>query len=190
MHTNATSLRSWLVLSLTLLTASLAGPAFAQDAWVRGEVRLNLRSGPGTQYRIIGGLTTGDGVTVTQRTESWTRVDTQDGKEGWIPVGFLEPEPPPTLRLEKLETEVVELRDQLEQTTQTAASLREANQTLTARDAGQRSEIENITLENMELRAGARWPEFIVGAAIFSVGMIVGAMVHRNSRRPTSRIRL
>ena len=47
---------------LTVLFATLAVlcvpalEAVAEQAWVRGEIRLNLRSGPGTQFRILGGV--------------------------------------------------------------------------------------------------------------------------------------
>ena len=41
------------------------------------------------------------------------------------------------------------------------------------------------------LRAGARYPEWIVGAAIFVIGMLVGAVARGNtSRRQSTRIRL
>jgi hypothetical protein len=65
------------------------------------------------------------------------------------------------------------------------------NEKLTSQDEGQRSEIDRLTRENYELRAGARWPEWIAGACLLSAGMIVGAILHRNSgRRPGPRIRL
>ena len=37
------------VAALCLLALLVAVPATAESAWVRGEVRLNLRSGPGNQ---------------------------------------------------------------------------------------------------------------------------------------------
>jgi hypothetical protein len=41
------------------------------------------------------------------------------------------------------------------------------------------------------LRAGSRYQEWITGALILALGMLIGAFLHRNStRRPSSRIRL
>ena len=61
--------------AVIVLTSSwgAAGEAASSDrAWVRAELRLNLRTGPGNKYRIVGALGTGDSVTVLKETENWT----------------------------------------------------------------------------------------------------------------------
>ncbi|MCG8587991.1 MAG: TIGR04211 family SH3 domain-containing protein [Proteobacteria bacterium] len=175
---------------LSLLVVFGAGVAHAQAAWVRGEVRLNLRTGPGQDYRILGVIKTGDEVRVLQRGENWTKIrSSADGKEGWIPGGYLQQEPPPAIRVTRLEAEVQDLRAQLQETTDAATVLREQNETIGARDAEQRQEIESLTMDNAELRAGSRWPELIAGASILAMGMVLGSWL-RSSRRQSSRIRL
>lgn len=175
-----------------LFTSVLTSTATAADiGWIRSYIRLNLRSGAGTQYKILGGVETGDELRVLSRGESWTRVQRVDGKIGWIPAGYLETQPPPTLRLQQLETETGSLRTDLEEIRTEASRLRESNATLTATDSGQREEIESLKLDNYELRAGSRYQEWITGGLILTIGMLVGAFLHRNStRRPSSRIRL
>ena len=168
-------------------------PASAQErAWVRGEIRLNLRSGPGTNFRILGGVSTGDGLSILNRGEGWTKVQLDDATQGWIPEGYLKPEPPPTIRLEQLDAEVTRLRGQLETTTTESDRLRSTNESFTESDGLQRAEIDRLILDNTKLRAGARYPELIAGASILAAGMILGAMLHKSSssRRPASRIRL
>ncbi len=183
---------SWvylLVLAGTLMLC--AGQAAAEAAWVRGGIRLNLRTEPGTQYRIIAGVSTGDAVTITGRVEGWTKVRLADGKEGWIPEGYLEAEPPPTVKLGQLTDEVTSLRAQLESSRARTTELEESNTTLAGRDDSQHSEINRLKVENTELRANKRWPEWITGASVLAVGMLLGAILHRNAtRRPSSRIRL
>ena len=50
-------------------------PAFAENAVVTGS-DVNLRSGPGTNYRIINCLAGGSSVNVTDRSnDSWYAVD-------------------------------------------------------------------------------------------------------------------
>lgn len=163
----------------------------AETGWVRGEVRLNLRSGAGTQYKILGTVETGDELVVLDTADSWTRVRTPDGRVGWIPAGYLETQPPPSLRLEKVETEAAALRAELEKLRAEASRLRESNASLSAADSGQREKIESLQVENYELRASSRYQEWITGAMILGLGMLIGALLHRNStRRPSSRIRL
>ena len=178
-----------LSLALTSISAEIAS---ADTGWVRGNIRLNLRAGAGTQFKILGAIETGDEMQVLTRGESWTRVrSVKDGKTGWIPAGYLETEPPPTLRLAQLETETSTLRSQLEEIRAEAAQLRESNATLGSTDSGQREQIESLKIENYELRAGSRYQEWITGALILATGMILGALLHRNStRRPSSRLRL
>jgi hypothetical protein len=187
-----TSTRMWAVIGGITAIVFLAGVAQAENAWIKGEVRLNLRTGPGNQFRIISGMTTGDAVTVIERGSGWTKIRKQDdGQLGWIPEGYLQPKPPPTVAVAMLEDQVSELTSKLEATTSEAAALRTNNEELAGRDGDQRTEIEQLTLEVMELSAGARWPEWITGASILLVGMLVGAILHRNStRRPSSRIRI
>ena len=176
---------------LALLLLSFAAAASANTGWVRGSIRLNLRSGAGTQFKIIGAVETGDELQVLKTGDSWTRVKTSEGKLGWIPGGYLETEPPATLRLAQVETEAATLRSQLEEIRSETSALRESNATLASTDSGQRQEIEALQIENYELRAGSRYQEWITGALILAFGMVVGAFLHRNStRRPSSRIRL
>ncbi len=179
------------IAALCFLALLAALPAAAESAWVRGEVRLNLRSGPGAQYRILGVVVTGDALQVMKRTENWTKVKTAEGEDGWIPGGYLDPQPPPTLRLEQLEAEVASLRDALEKADTETSTLRERSEKLSTNDSEQATEIERLTKENYRLRAGERWAEWITGALVLSTGMALGALLSRiSSRRHRQRLRL
>lgn len=177
-----------LVLATALVT--LAGGARAERAWVKDELRLNIRTGPGVQYRIVQGLGTGDVVEIIERGEGWTKVRV-NGIEGWIPGGYLQSDPPARVTLERHREESQGLQQRVDELAREASSLREDNQGLAQRDEGQRAEIAQLTQENMRLRAGARWPEWIAGAGLLCAGMTLGALLHRNAtRRPSPRIRL
>jgi SH3 domain protein len=178
-------------LALAAPLALLASESRAERAWVKDELRLNLRTGPGVQYRIRGAVKTGDAVEILSRGDSWTQIRVDEIGEGWIPVGYLQPTAPASLQLAQSEAEAAELRERVATLSRDATELRSANQTLSERDEGQKAEIERLVRENLKLRAGARWPEWIAGACILSVGMIIGSILHRNAtRRKTSRIRL
>jgi len=182
-------------LALLLVAAAalvmLAGVSHAERAWIKDELRLNIRTGPGVQYRILGVLGTGDSVEVVSRGEGWTQVRAPGGMGGWIPEGYLQAETPARILLERHEAETAELRTRFEKLSAEVVDLRSSNQQLSEQDSEQRAEIDLVTRENLELSAGARGPEWITGASILFVGAILGIIVHRSaSRRPSPRIRL
>jgi SH3 domain protein len=148
------------------------------------------RKGEGTQFRIIGGLQTGDAVEIISLGDGWTQVRTSDGTEGWVSAGFLEPEPPAVVELENLKGHTEKLQDEVAALNEEVAALTGSNEELAAKDDGQNNDIDRLTRENYELRAGARWPEWITGGAIVLLGMALGAILSRSSGRRQKRIRL
>jgi hypothetical protein len=139
----------------------------------------------------MGAFAPGDSVEVIAPGDSWPRVRDAEIGVGWIPAGFLQPEPPAAVRLERSETQTSELREELDSLTARAAELETQNAKLGEQDTSQRQQITELTRENLELRAGARWPEWITGAGILFAGMLMGAIVHAVSgRRQRPRIRL
>jgi SH3 domain protein len=175
-----------------VLLMALAGTARAADpSWVSGEVKLNLRRGPSTEYKIIDTVSSHQSVTVLGSEDGWTQIRLEDGREGWIPGGYLSREPPPAIRVERLETEARTLRERLEKTEDEAERLQAETRSLTTTDTEQRERIAQLTTDNHELRALVRWREWITGASILVVGMIAGALLRRSSsRRRNSRLRV
>ena len=175
-----------------VLTALLPTSGQAQEAWVMDkEVSLTLRTGAGTQYRIIGSLTTGDSATILTRGDGWTKVRTAEGKEGWVSAGFLQSSPPAGIELERLKQDAEDLRKQVAELSEKTVDLRASNDEIESKDEAQRLEIDQLTRENYRLRARARWPEWITGAGIVLVGMALGALLGRNAgRRRQPRVRL
>ena len=99
--------------------------------------------------------------------------------------------PPPAIRLAELEVHAAEIEEQLARVTAQASELGSANQELSAQDGDQQARIKSLTLENMELKAGARYPEWITGALIFASGMLLGAILRSSfAKRAPQRVRL
>ena len=178
--------------ALAALLCLGADTSRAERAWVKDEVRLNLRTGPGLEYRILGVMKTGDAAEILGREEGWTQVRVDGIGDGWMPEGYLIATPPARLRLAESEAELEGLRQRLASLDAKTQQLESTSAELATRDGERGEELARLTRENMQLRAGARWPEWITGACVLSAGMIVGAMLHRNtsSRRPASRVRL
>lgn len=164
----------------------LASASAAETGWVRG-APLNLRSGAGTEFRILAAVQPGQPLDILERDERWTRVRTREGKTGWISAGYLSPEAPPVARVTQLETEVARLRSTLEGGEAELVALRESNASLEGGDSAQRAEIERLSRIAMK----ARWAEWFTGALILSAGMVLGAILSRtSSRRRGTRLRL
>jgi uncharacterized protein YraI len=66
--------------------ATVAPPLTASTGFfATADFRVNVRSGPGTQYTILGQVRSGDALDITGRTENnqWLRVNF-NGQEGWV----------------------------------------------------------------------------------------------------------
>jgi SH3 domain protein len=183
-------MRSAVALGFLWVAAHLAvAPAHAE--WVRGEVQLNVRTGPGPDRKIIASIATGDRATVLEHGDGWTLVRIEDGQEGWIPAGFLNDQPPAAVRLERTETELKALQERLENTSKESNELRTNTGSLTAENRRLSVENERLDTENRDLKAGARWPEWIAGASILVMGMLMGAIMQTwTARRTQGRVRL
>jgi SH3 domain protein len=167
----------------------IAPLAHAEVGWVEDEVRLNLRTGPGNQYRIVDSIETGDSVEILERGDGWIQVKA-DGKQGWVPDGYLISDPPARVKLARIEAEAEQLRARAQQLNDDTEKLRGENLQLASRESEQRAELERLTRDNARLSAGVRWPEWIAGACILAVGMGLGALLRGSARRQTPKIRL
>ena len=175
--------------SLCLMLGSAL--AAAEEAWVGDDLRVNIRSGASNRYRVIGAIGTGDKVQILSRLEGWTQVRTDKIEDGWMPAGYLQSEPPARLILAERDRKIAELERRVEESTASESRVRLERDDLASRDAEQQSEISRLTRENLELRVGARWPEWLTGAGIVLVGMVLGSVVARGSnRRRQPRIKL
>jgi SH3 domain protein len=176
---------------LFVTAATLAAVAArAETAFVKDELRLNLRSGPTLEYRIKGFVKTGDQVTILSRREGWVQIRTDELGDGWVEDGFLSPDPPAAMRLARMEADTADARGKFSSLTDRVKQLESQNGELTESDKSQKEEINDLTRDNMELRAGARWPEWIAGASILAVGMLMGAILQSaNGRRARPKIR-
>lgn len=51
--------------------------------------RANLRSGPGSQYRLVGQASRGEVFRTVEKRSSWVRVAGEDGRKGWVALRLL-----------------------------------------------------------------------------------------------------
>jgi uncharacterized protein YgiM (DUF1202 family) len=164
-----------------------APAASGESAWIKDELIVNLRSDPKSGADTVQTVKTGDSVEVTKRRGEWAQVRTGrtgEEREGWIQATYLQPGPPATVLLARRQRELDKLSQQVADLTREAEELRKENAEL----GKQASDVAALQRENTQLRTH-RWPEWIAGAAILSVGMIAGRLMAGSGRRK-ARLRL
>ncbi|SEO93381.1 TIGR04211 family SH3 domain-containing protein [Aquisalimonas asiatica] len=84
----------------------LAIPAMvsAQDRFITDELGLDLRTGPGNQYRIERMVPAGTRVEVMDEASGWSQVRLPDGLEGWVLTRMLTDQPSARVRLSRSES--------------------------------------------------------------------------------------
>ena len=165
-------------------------PAPAEAAWVRPELKVNFRASPSNQATPLGIVSTGDEVTVLERRAGWARIEAPGGETGWLSESVLDSDAPPLQRIEELERERTELRQELAAAQSEIVGLEQRQQELRARDEERETLLQQLDEENRVLRAGERWPFMIMGAAILGAGFIGGLLMRGGAaRRSSSRIR-
>jgi SH3 domain protein len=133
------------MLLLTIITAT--SYAAVEKRYVGDKIWLQLRSGPGNDFRILKALPSGEHLIFREQTEdkNYTKVTTDKGVEGWVLSRFLEDEPVAKEKLILSQRELVKVKAELNTLKQQTNTLSEEKSSL----SGDRSSLtrENKTLE-------------------------------------------
>lgn len=130
------------VLVTLLFTASLL---HAETRYVSDRLEITLRSGPGTQYKILELLTSGQTVQILDAGPEWSRVRVGRETEGWVLNRYLMDNPTARIQLERLESRHRTLVER-------SAALEEENQRLKARNAQLSEALATQEKESRQLR--------------------------------------
>ena len=101
-----------LCIGLFLSSSGLvASGAAAEVRFVRPSVEVPVRSGQGTEYRIVKLVKDGDQVELLEVDDAWARIRVGETTEGWLPKRFLGTEAPPVKLVQILRTENEQLKE-------------------------------------------------------------------------------
>jgi SH3 domain protein len=104
-----------LLIGLLLIITSIQA-AQARTVWVDDKLYLPVRSGAGTQYRIIeNALPSGTALEVLQEGDGYTKVRTPKGTEGWVSSQYLSNTPIAADRLKQANRQLEQTRKELSQ---------------------------------------------------------------------------
>lgn len=167
------------------LLLSLA-PHDATGDWVRDQLYVALREGPGVDHVRVKTLSSGDEVRVLTARGEWTKVKTSEGSSGWVPSKYLQPTPPAAQALPQVKRELGKAQQRiagLEKQLDAQTVALEEHETL-------RTEVAKLENENAAMAGSSRWRTLAAGGVIVLLGMAIGAFVPRSRPDRPRRLRL
>lgn len=202
-------LMAGLAVGLGLLGVGEAAWAQAAQStqWVADDLTTFVRSGPSNEYRIVGTLSSGAGVTVLETNGDYSRVRAGDGDEVWIRSDQLQDERSLTERVPELRSRVDSLSSQLESIngewegrvatmTETLETRQQRIADLESRNAALDSQLSQsqASLRQLKARLDTQKEDllmryFMYGGGVAGAGLVVGLLVPHLPRRRSKRDR-
>lgn len=132
--------------ALTAILILATTTAFGATRYVTDELRVSVRTGAGSQYRIVEVLDSGMRVETLQTEGEWAEVRTPEGNTGWMRSQYLIEQP---IAAERLRTARAELEDARERITELEEALAQAQEDT----ASARERVESLSAENESLES-------------------------------------
>jgi len=102
------------LLALCLILVTTAVSVYADTRYVSDELIITMRVGAGVDYRIIRSLKAETPLEVLEETGEYYRVQTKDGKEGWVLKQYITADIPKTIIIAGLRKEIEKLKGDME----------------------------------------------------------------------------
>ncbi len=140
-------------LTIFILSLLVLFPAVAEKRYVSDTLIINLRTGPGNDFRILKGLRSGSHLEFIEDNieKKFTKVATDKGLEGWVPTRFLINEPISFEKLilaqrelDKTKADLSELKSKHSEAKKQLASTKRSSKNLTEDRQKQAKELAHI----------------------------------------------
>jgi SH3 domain protein len=187
--------------SALLLALVLTSPAAAQERqqYISDEITLTLRDGPRNDATYLGTVKSGDRVALLESLgpQSFARIRTGDGREGWITARYLTDEPAARTALNGVRRDLDQARARIRELeselgkSQTALDKARPALELAGQNDQLRAQIEALQRSGQEAEQRfnehkARRRTMLTGAALVGAGILCGLILPwmlRSSRR-------
>ena len=130
----------------------LTGNVFAEDMYVTDSLKLTLRSGPSTEYKILAVIDSGQQVEIVERGDEWSIVRLPDGKEGHVLTRYLTTDPPSSVQLERLRIKYDNLTKQSGSLIEDNDKFKSENEQLKAKLSASEAALEKLKNDYESLR--------------------------------------
>jgi SH3 domain protein len=130
-----------LFLSFCLLFLLCATSSMAQTWYIKPTAEIPLRRGQGTDYKILAIVSDGVAVSITEEDDTWAKVTTENGEEGWILKRYLTQDVPLDKVVAALRAENTNLKEKVTTIQQQNADLQRLKTALEETLANNKSEL-------------------------------------------------
>lgn len=120
----------FVLLCLLLMGATLSA---AETMYVSEDFEITMRTGPGTDHKIIAMVPSGRMMEVLNRGDDWSEVQLPSGKQGWVLTRYLTGRVPNSIQLSQLEVKHSDVLARNKEIQQKLADLTSQNRDLSAR---------------------------------------------------------
>jgi SH3 domain protein len=141
---------------LLLLASGIAGAA---PRYVTDELRISVRTGQGTQYRIVEVIDSGTQVETLADEGDWVRVRTPEGNTGWVLGQYLTETPIAADRLERARADLEAATTRVADLEQALADARGRIEALRERNASLEDELQAAREKLSRAEEGLRLEE-------------------------------
>ena len=148
----STKIGTLVLIGLLMVAANSA----AETQYVTEQLNITLRTGPGTDRKIIAFPDAGDPLEVIAPGDEYTEVRTQNGKEGYVLTRYLTDKEPARQVLARLEQKHSQLLAKYEELQQRSTQLTGDSKTLSEQLGQTRQELEKITAEYEALKKDSK----------------------------------
>ena len=166
----------------------------AKSVYVVEKTKVNLRSGPGYEFKIISLLSSGKELVVLEEREDWYKIrlknDTSNKKMGWILKALVKEEKPMAMQIVDLKNSQAGLKEQLNQLKSENMEFTKSKIELEKINQIQKDELDSLkTKYYKEINSNSlKWA--IVGALILLSGIVMGTMYEGLKHRHRPGLRL
>jgi len=193
------------LISMFIIILIVSGFAAAETVYVKGVMKITMRTGPGRDHKIVAMLKSGDSLEMLDSKNGWSRVKTASGKLGWVLTRFITNKVPVSLIVNKLKQQNKELSETLKNLKMQNIALNEkAKQSKTIEEAYHRLKKKSadfFTLEKQYKKTAALFKKqqvrisflekqlrksdikwFLSGSGVFLIGILLGVGTGRKRR--------
>ena len=195
-----------IVVSFLLSGLLFIGELQAETRYVADQLIITIRTGAGSEHKIIKTITTGTKMTLLeeQPDTGYARVSLEDGTEGWVRTQYLTDKPVAKDKLEWLQARYKKLKEQFASTSEELKALKKVdkeyqalqermkhlteaaskpilldkeNRELKEQNVTLTNEMQLISQENQILKDRSDRDWFVAGGGVIVVGILLGLLL-------------